>query len=291
DVDELEAQEILVLQQSLLQSSLLRSRLSISPDDKEKRFALDEVRKAWYIHEIKERLDLGDVKEDLLSQLSSLQKQCPDAEEIKAQMADIWEEVGRWVKAEDLRLAMEREAQSIESLKARMNLDVEGTKNKIKELQMQCENVSKAFTKDQESRLFEIVNVAARLQELKKLISNAVHSDDVRVWQEQYDPLQKAYKELTKDLNDSQLQQAFQFVTLKQDIETNEEQISKEHIEGELKKWTEVPQYRYNALQRQLAKLKQDLDVNSIESQIMAIWYKSLHDLPDMADLRNASSP
>eukprot|EP00913_Durusdinium_trenchii_P027177 g25499.t1 len=187
-------------------------------------------------------------------------------------MADIWEEVGRWVKAEDLRLAMEREAQSIESLKARMNLDVEGTKNKIKELQMQCENVSKAFTKDQESRLFEIVNVAARLQELKKLISNAVHSDDVRVWQEQYDPLQKASlgvgqinwpsgqvrQELTKDLNDSQLQQAFQFVTLKQDIETNEEQISKEHIEGELKKWTEVPQYRYNALQRQLAKLKQE---------------------------------
>lgn len=27
---------------------------------------------------------------------------------------------------------------------------------------------------------------------------------------------------------------------------------------GELKKWTEVPQYRYNALQRQLAKLKQE---------------------------------
>eukprot|EP00434_Breviolum_minutum_P034379 symbB.v1.2.030428.t1/scaffold3249.1/size60221/4 len=69
-------------------------------DDKEKTFALNEVRKAWYIHEIlgvaqtslwiefltpnsfriKERLDLGDVKEDLLSQLSSLQQQCPDAE-------------------------------------------------------------------------------------------------------------------------------------------------------------------------------------------------------------------
>ena len=32
----------------------------------------------------------------------------------------------------------------------------------------------------------------------------------------------------------------------------------------------------------------QELDTEAVESQILAVWYKSLHDLPDMAELRNA---
>lgn len=34
-------------------------------------------------------------------------------------MADLWEEVGRWVKVEDLRKAMERESYTISNEKAR----------------------------------------------------------------------------------------------------------------------------------------------------------------------------
>eukprot|EP00434_Breviolum_minutum_P042677 symbB.v1.2.038002.t1/scaffold5776.1/size23731/1 len=47
---------------------------------------------------------------------------------------------------------------------------------------------------------------------------------------------------------------------------------------------------RYNALKRQLESLKKEIDMGAVEQQIMGVWYKSLRDLPDMADLRNASS-
>eukprot|EP00435_Cladocopium_sp_Y103_P009127 s3563_g2.t1 len=290
-LEEMGMQDLLDLRYSLLQSHFVRSRRSVDnwSENDEKTFALEEVRKAWYIHEIKERLDLGDVKEDLLSQLSSLQQQCPDAEEIQSQLSDLWEEVGRWVKADDLRLAMEREQKSIHKEEARMNLDVEGTKQKIKDLEGQSANATKVFTKDQESRLFEIVNVAQRLQELKKLISNAVHSDDVRELQEQFDPLQKAYKDLTKDLSDSQLQQAFHVVDLRKEIEAVKKDLSKEHIDNELKSRTQMAESRYNALKRQLETAKKEIDLNAMEKQIMSVWEKSLHDLPDMAELRNAS--
>lgn len=294
-LEEMGVQELLELRLSLLQSTVFRSRRSVvsdtmGDDDKEKTFALNEVRKAWYIHEIKERLDLGDAKEDLLSQLSSLQQQCPDAEEIQSQMNDIWEEVGRWVKADDVRRAMDRELKSIHSEEARMKLDIDATKQKIKDLEAEKTNATKVFNKDQESRLFEIVNVAQRLQELKKLISNAVHSDDVRALQEELDPLQKVYKDITKDLSDNQLQQAFHVVHLKQQIEAVKENISKEHLDNELKSRTQMAESRYNALKRQLESLKKEIDMGAVEQQIMGVWYKSLRDLPDMADLRNASS-
>lgn len=37
-----------------------------------------------------------------------------------------------------------------------------------------------------------------------------------------------------------------------------------------------------------LDSVSQELDTEALESQIMAVWSKSLHDLPDMAELRNA---
>eukprot|EP00438_Fugacium_kawagutii_P004145 Skav212817 [mRNA] locus=scaffold2618:13534:18573:+ [translate_table: standard] len=152
----------------------------------------------------------------------------------------VWMRVGRWVKAANLRLAMEREMKSIHKEEARMNLDVEGTKQKIKQLEAESANATSSFNKDQESRLFEVVHMAQRLKELKKLIAGAVHSDDVRELQEQFDPLQKAYKEtgredLTKDFSDSQLQQAFHVVDLKQQIEAVKKNLSKEFID---RSWT-----------------------------------------------------
>ncbi|CAJ1460792.1 unnamed protein product, partial [Effrenium voratum] len=180
-VEEAEEQEAR-LRLSLLQSALSVQKFRVlSPE--EDAFALDQVRKAWYTSEIKERLDLGDVKQELLSQLSALQKECPDAEEIQTQMTDFWEEVGKYVRSLDLRLAIEGEQHAISAERARMDADVEGTKQKIKTLEAEYTNATKIFSKEQEGRLNEIVSVSQRMEELQRIVAEAAHSDDAHAFE------------------------------------------------------------------------------------------------------------
>ncbi|CAJ1343635.1 unnamed protein product [Effrenium voratum] len=293
-VEEAEEQEAR-LRLSLLQSALSVQKFRVlSPE--EDAFALDQVRKAWYTSEIKERLDLGDVKQELLSQLSALQKECPDAEEIQTQMTDFWEEVGKYVRSLDLRLAIEGEQHAISAEREDVPMEELLAKDE-EELPMsdtkwqraEYTNATKIFSKEQEGRLNEIVSVSQRMEELQRIVAEAAHSDDAHAFEDQYNLLRKTYKDLTKDFSDEQVQRAFKAVHIKQTLNAVEKNLSNEHIEGELKHRISVPEYRLKALERQYDRAAKEADLKTIKQRILGVWYASLRDLPEMKDLRSSN--
>eukprot|EP00440_Ansanella_granifera_P071732 gb/GFBE01077845.1/.p1 GENE.gb/GFBE01077845.1/~~gb/GFBE01077845.1/.p1 ORF type:complete len:334 (+),score=120.72 gb/GFBE01077845.1/:1-1002(+) len=283
------------LQVSLLQTApghllqLSRARAPSQGEAEEAAFAWDQIAAAVYIDDIKERIDLGDVKEHLLTELTRWQKQCPDADEIKFQMGDLWAEVGDVVRADGIKAGIAEQQRKIDEAKATTKNDAAQSAAKVKQLEESFANATKIFSKDQVGRLSDIVSTREEMSDVKKTESseNLTPLDQEAV-EDKYKMLEKKYADLTKDMNDNEIQQAFAAVVIKQDLEAVKRTLTDDYQAGEIKARTEVFEYKKSVLQQEYDAAVKDLNLPAVKEGAMKIWHRSLKDLPDMEDLRKS---
>lgn len=294
EVQQAEDRQAAELQVTLLQSGhRLQRRKAQDPPvvnrTKEELFAWDQVTKAVWINEVKERLDLGDVKEQLLGELTKWQKQCPDADEIKFDMGDLWTDVEKVVRAQGLEDGMEQQKKNIEQAKAVVKNDAAASEVKLKQMEKDYAVATSNFTKDQSSRLMDIVDTRTQLSDVKKTeTTEKLTVQDLEASQDKYKALEKKYAELTKDFNDSQVEQAFRAVALKKDLDSVKKTLTSEYQDGEIKAKTEVFESKLDDLKKEYAAATQSLDISGVKKKVMVVWLQSLYDLPDMEDTRKA---
>eukprot|EP00931_Biecheleriopsis_adriatica_P024026 TRINITY_DN15061_c0_g1_i1.p1 TRINITY_DN15061_c0_g1~~TRINITY_DN15061_c0_g1_i1.p1 ORF type:complete len:366 (+),score=108.63 TRINITY_DN15061_c0_g1_i1:89-1099(+) len=294
EVERAEEQDASELQVTLLQSGRLlqRARSQDRPVvnmTKEDMFAWDQVTKAVMINEVKERLDLGDVKEQLLAELNKWQKQCPDADEIQFQLGDLWADVLRVVRAQGLEDGMEQQKRNIEQADQTVKRDAAASAARLKQLEKDYAAATANFTADQLSRISDIVETREHMSDVKKSeMAEKLTAEDRQAIQDKALQLEKKYAELTKDFNDVQLQQAIAAVAVKKDLESVRKTLSSDYQDGETKARTEVPKSKLDDLKKEYEAATQSLDIAGVKKKVMEIWLRSLYDLPDMEDVRKS---
>lgn len=295
EVRQAEDREASELEVTLLQSGhrLLSRANSQDPlvvnRTKEELFAWDQVTKAVWINDVKERIDLGDVKEQLLSELTKWQKQCPDADEIKFDMGDLWTDVERVVRAQGLEDGMHQQMQQIEQAKATVKSDAAASAVKLKQMEKDYAAATANFTKDQISRLMDIVDTKTQMTDVSKTeATEKLSAQDQEAIQDKYKQLVKKDTELTKDFSEAQLEQAFRAVAIKKDLDAVQKTLSSEYQDGEIKAKTEVLESKLDDLKKEYEAATQSLNISDVKKKVMVVWLQSLYDLPDMEDSRKA---
>lgn len=229
------------------------------------------------------------VKQTLLHELSRMEQQCPNADEIKFQVGDLWPKLESAVKADTLKDRIEAQRKVIGEVGESMKKDVEASKQKLKQMQALYEEATKGFSKDQVNKLMDVVSTRQQTSSVKDaMMKESMGAVDMLAAEDKYKELQKHYAEITKDFSDAQLKIAPQAVAIKKDADAVEKTLSKEYQEAELRHRTEQDKARVKALQEEYREATAEVDVESVKQEYKKIWDRSLKELPEMEEHRKA---
>jgi len=286
------------LEVTLLQTSpsrLLEVRKVQPPKDTKdnatlkEEFVWSQVTNAVHIDNIKEMIDTGDVKESLVAELRQLEKECPDAEEIKNQIGDLWTDVQESVQADAIQEKMEVQLKMIENVKEKLQQDAEASAVRLKGLQKDYEVATKDFSKDQLKRLFDIVQIREEMSSVKQAMeAENLGALDMQNSQDKYQKDEEKWMELTKDMNDRQLQQVFKAVTIHKTLDAVEHTLTKEHQEELLKSQTMSAHTQYDKLNEEYSRFTANLNPKSVEKECTKILDKAMKDLPGLQEREDA---
>jgi len=294
EVERLEDQQLTDLEVSLLQvmpSRLLEGRSSQPKDNAtlKQEFAWSQVTKAVNIDNIKEMIDTGDVKESLIRELRQLEKECPDAEEIKDEMGDLWPDVKNAVQADAIKDKMEVQLKSIEADKEKVKKDTEASAARLKGLEKDYEAATQNFTKDQMKRLFVIVQIRQQMSDVKQAMETEhLGALDMQNSQDKYKAAESDWMELTKDMTDAQVAQVFKAVEIKKTLDAVEHTLTKDYQEAQLHDLTLVAQSTYDKLKEEYAHFTADFNPASVKKECLQIWKRALQDMTGMQEREKA---
>jgi len=296
EVERLEDQQLSDLEVSLLQvmpSRLLEGRPS-QPKPKDnatlkQEFAWSQVTKAVNIDNIKEMIDTGDVKESLVRELRQLEKECPDADEIKDEIGDLWPDVKNTVQADAIKAKMEVQLKRIEEDKEKVKKDAEASAARLKGLEKDYEAATQNFTKDQMKRLFVIVQIRQQMSDVKQAMETEhLGALDMQNSQEKYKAAESEWMELTKDMTDAQVAQVFKAVEIKKTLDAVEHTLTKDYQEAQLHDLTMVAQSTYDKLKKEYAHFTSDFNPASVKKECLQIWNRALQDMTGMQEREKA---
>lgn len=271
-----------------LQVSLLQTQLFAPQVREDDGFAWSQAKLAVSIDNLKEALDMG-VKQTLLHELSSMEQQCPNADEIKFQVGDLWPKLQDAVKADNIKDSIEAQRQTIGAVGESMKKDAEASKQKLKQMQVQYEEATKGFSKDQANKLMDVVSTRQQISSVKDaMMKESLGAVDMLAAEDKYKELEKHYADLTKDFSDVQLKLAPQAVAIKKDAEAVEKTLSKEYQEAELRHRTEQNKVRLKSLEEEYKEVTAEVDVEAVKQEYKKVWERSLKDLPEMEEHRKA---